>query len=383
MNGRTHKIPPTMRNSKKPTLHMSIDNCLLIGNGLNRCIADGSISWGELLGDIASELGVDYYNSNPMPLEFERIINTYLKKRPPQERNFELYSKIKYKIVELMKHATLPDDAVHHMITEMQNTHLSAILTTNYDYMLEYAFNKKYCFEMNIDEHMYIEKSTYQVDGIEFYHIHGIMGDPRSICLGYNQYMTITSHLRRAISAKMDNRGQSLRIRRVLSGGLQPTGIWAERFFYSNIAMVGFGLDRCESDIWWLLSYRAYLYYTNSWEMRDLIKNNIVYYRIIDRRTKVNKRLCCGILGEECKQNKEKCCFEKIKVKSNWYTDESILTDEERRFNELLRSEHVGVNTYIIQDGQTYEDGYRKILKEIDNKGIREYNPDDRYVCFV
>lgn len=51
---------------------------LLIGNGLNRTL-QFSISWSELLCDIAKEHNVEYIPDLPMPLEFERIINTILK----------------------------------------------------------------------------------------------------------------------------------------------------------------------------------------------------------------------------------------------------------------------------------------------------------------
>ncbi len=354
MKGGTKKIPPTKRISKIPELKVNIDNCLLIGNGLNRCLSVGSISWGNLLQKIAQELNVDYFENNPMPLEFERIINTHLSQKEPDDSLYKFYTNIKYKIAEMMQKSTLPHDAIHRSIPQMRNIRLSAIMTTNYDYLLEYAFDPKYRFDKNLDAHMYIPESTHQMDGIEFYHIHGIMGDPKSICLGYNQYMSIVSCLKNAISRKADNLGQSLFIRQILSGARQPTGAWPERFFYSNIAIIGFGLDQCEADIWWLLSYRAYLYYTNSWNMRELIKNKIVYYRIID-----------------CKRIENT-----YSLTDSWHVEEYELTEEEKRFNRLLRSEHVEVNLYALRNGKTYEDAYRKILSDIDKKGIREYGQD-------
>lgn len=56
-----------------------MEKTLLIGNGLNRTL-QFSISWSELLCDIAKEHNVEYIPDLPMPLEFERIINTILKK---------------------------------------------------------------------------------------------------------------------------------------------------------------------------------------------------------------------------------------------------------------------------------------------------------------
>ena len=162
-----------------------------------------------------------------------------------------------------------------------------------------------------------------------------------------------------------------LYIRQILSGARQPTGAWPERFFYSNMAIVGFGLDQCEADIWWLLSYRAFLYYTNSWNMRDLIRNNIVYYRIIDRRSNKDTESSNDIkpsLRNNIRKSSNK------RDNSIWYIDDQDLTEEEKRFNRLLRSEHIGVNMYVLRDGVTYEEAYRQILLDIDNKGIREYH---------
>lgn len=380
MKHRTKKIPPTNRAFKKPELKIEIDNCLLVGNGLNRCLPNDSISWGNLLQKIADELNVDYYKDNPMPLEFERIINTYLANQPSNSTLYNFYTNIKYKIADMMRGSVLPDEAVHRNIPKMKNNRPRAILTTNYDYLLEYAFDNKFQFEKNIEKHMYIPQSTYQVDGVEFYHIHGFIGDPKSICLGYNQYMSIVSCLRNAISRKGDNLGQSLYIRQILSGARQPTGAWPERFFYSNMAIMGFGLDQCEADIWWLLSYRAYLYYTNSWNMRDLIRNNIVYYRIIDRRSNKGTETSYGIKPSVSSNTRTSSTK---RDNSIWYIDDQDLTEEEKRFNRLLRSEHIGVNMYVLRDGVTYEDAYRQILLDIDKKGIREYRCNNVELSYV
>ena len=57
-----------------------MDKTLLIGNGLNRTLKS-SISWEDLLDDIANEYGVEHIDNLPMPLEFERIVNTILRKK--------------------------------------------------------------------------------------------------------------------------------------------------------------------------------------------------------------------------------------------------------------------------------------------------------------
>ena len=50
-------------------------------------------------------------------------------------------------------------------------------------------------------------------------------------------------------------------------------GSWVEHIFFSNLYIVGFGLDKSEIDIWWLLAYRASLIAQNL-----IDKNTIRYY---------------------------------------------------------------------------------------------------------
>lgn len=71
-----------------------MDKTLLIGNGLNRTLKS-SISWEDLLDDIANEYGVEHIDNLPMPLEFERIVNTILRKS--SNPSSQIYNDIKKK----------------------------------------------------------------------------------------------------------------------------------------------------------------------------------------------------------------------------------------------------------------------------------------------
>ena len=68
---------------------------ILIGNGLNRCY-DDEISWSNLLDDMANKYDVDYDYRNPLPIEFERIINQILIKNPAL--GVDIYNEIKLDI---------------------------------------------------------------------------------------------------------------------------------------------------------------------------------------------------------------------------------------------------------------------------------------------
>lgn len=60
--------------------------------------------------------------------------------------------------------------------------------------------------------------------------------------------------------------------------GIEPssTGLysWIDAFFFRNLHIIGFALEFCESDIWWLLVKRARLIKKNG----TLIQNKIFYY---------------------------------------------------------------------------------------------------------
>ena len=129
-----------------------------------------------------------------------------------------------------------------------------------------------------------------------------------------------------------------MRICRILNGFDKPEDTWAEKFYTSNIAFVGFGLPECETDIWWLLTHRAYLYYTNYHGIRDKLQNRITFYDILDVTKKENSE-------EEARRV------------------ESIKKQERKHF--LLRNMHVEVKTKSLSSGELYENKYREIFEEI------------------
>ena len=92
-----------------------MDRCLLIGNGLNRTLKH-SIPRGDLLKDVSEQLGTEYYQDIPLPLEFERIINSYL--GHSQQPTPEIYSSIKRIVINKIKDTKLPENAIHRRLSE-------------------------------------------------------------------------------------------------------------------------------------------------------------------------------------------------------------------------------------------------------------------------
>ncbi len=300
---------------------------LLIGNGLNLCL-DHSISWGDLLKDIASDYDVKYNGSIPMPLEFESIVNQCLSKK--SDPSDSIYLEIKEKIVEKISYAKLPLKAIHH---EIYNLPIDAIMTTNYDNLLEYVYNPE-CSYKGSKAYKYLFNATSTQHNIFFYHIHGHADSPKTLCLGYEHYMGVVENMRREINSKEDRDEDKMKIKEVLFGNSKRRNTWDERFYTDNIGIIGLGLSESEVDLWWLLAHRAYLYYSNYCNIRKVLKNKITYYDVLN-------------------------------------PNEPEWIEQKKKIHYMLNNSHVEVKKYIIgTDCMDYKDGYRKIMQDIRNGGL-------------
>ena len=305
-------------------------NSLFIGNGLNRCLKN-SISWGDLMEYVSKELEVSYHSEIAMPLEFERMVNEYLEKA--NQGGTEIYSDIKDIICRRTNDVRLPENALHYEISKLK---MDSVITTNYDYLLEYVYNNDYEYISGLGRNKYLFESTSKQKGVEFYHAHGLSGAKNTLCLGYEHYMGVVQHLRESLNSKTDG---EMKIKRIICGDEKPKYTWGEKFYTDNIYFVGFQLDECESDIWWLLTHRAYLYYSNIYEMRWKLKNKIIFYDILDMRPSGNEQ-------------KEKSRKLNVQRKLNRY--------------ELLRKLNVIVREYELKnEDDTYQETYLKIFDDI------------------
>lgn len=314
-----------------------MDNCLLIGNGLNRCL-DSGIPWGNLLKEIAEERAVDYCPDISMPLEFERIVNNCLKKEKKPTNN--IYMEIKKAVSDKIRFAKITGDTPHN---ELKKLPIQSIITTNYDTLLEQVFDKNYVIENIPSGTKYLTKETTTIQSIKFYHPHGIALYPKTICLGYEHYIGITQKLRGEINTTKKNVGKK-NIYSLLAGNAESINIWGKLFYTSNIGIIGLGLYDCEVDLWWLLTHRASLYYSDYEGIRDLLKNRIVYYSVVDDITKVDDF-----------EEKQRLSA----IKSQHYK------------KKLLEGEHVIVKEYLLSENDnSYVRAYLRIFEDIKENGI-------------
>ena len=304
---------------------------LLIGNGLNQCL-EGGLPWGDLLQQIALNYGVDYRNEIPMPLEFERLVNTYLQHNPSDAA--DIYNRVKQDVADLVKAAEFPEKAIH---SELKSLTINSLITTNYDLFLEYVWDDHFIPFINKST-KYLRNSVGKINGIDFFHAHGCVTVPSTICLGYEHYMGTIERIRNDINRTKDTVG-CMNIAAILKGIMEPSNTWAEKIYTTNVHIIGFGLYECEADFWWLLTHRASMYYANKGG-QNLIRNTITYYDVFDDLPKNTKEKIEAALIREKETNKKYA---------------------------LLAGMHVRIKQYRLSDTQTgtYEEAYQKIINDI------------------
>ena len=247
-----------------------MSNSLFIGNGLNRAIIS-NIAWDDLLKNIANEYQVSHNEHISFPLEFESIANQIL--QTSSSPSPEIYLELKKKVIAQIEQATLPLNAPHYAFAKLP---VDSIFTTNYDYLIEKSlfsdFDYTKCSDpINAGNNRYNLKTYRKIVGKNIYHVHGELKRPQTICLGYEHYAGALQNMRAELNTHSKEHG--LLIKAALLDKNKFTNTWAEKFFTDNIDIVGFGLHQCEIDLWWLFTYRAYLFYSNKDGIKQLINN--------------------------------------------------------------------------------------------------------------
>ncbi len=305
-----------------------MENTLFIGNGLNRCLSNG-VAWANLLEETANKYQTSFFADTEMPMEFERIVNEYLQNSYSTNIGLDrkdIYKEIKENIAQLVTSDVLDENSIHKKIPfgSIQN-----IITSNYDFLLEEAIGSVNWIKFKKNKKYLEEKTATSQDGkISIFHAHGMANYPDTICLGYEHYMGVVERLRSSIN-RNHKKAKDIDICEILTKRTKEKNTWGEKFYTSNVAFIGFGLPFCETDIWWLLTHRAYLFNTNNNQIRNALKNTIVYYDII----------------EEGKKEDAKLLYK----------------------HRLLENLHVVVRTKRKTQDESYTEKYRDMFNEIEN----------------
>ncbi len=151
------------------------------------------------------------------------------------------------------------------------------IITTNYTYELERSVSENKTFRCR-----YFEKKrerdmslfgyipvTIGEEEKQIWHIHGHACAPNSVIMGHYFYGKLLSSIQSYIPKML----KGWRMRQNIDGDFEIRS-WVDSFMTDDVYMVGFGMDLCEADIWWLAcckkrhfpDSRIY-YYVPEWDL--------------------------------------------------------------------------------------------------------------------
>ncbi|MBV7528792.1 hypothetical protein [Chitinophaga sp. sic0106] len=250
---------------------------LLIGNDINNISAGRS--WKDLLQDILTYCHtsgcIEMDDKKPFPLLYEEIFLTAIRQHNMKEKDLKTFI--------AGKTAEISPNQLHAAIRALQPEH---ILTTNYEFTLEGT--------TPTDNTSLIRETTfsifrkYTMDHIHYWHIHGDCLNPMSINLGFEHYGGQLQLMRNYVVSGTIYTNKAVPkaslIRRIRHNEVYFHS-WIDLFFTKDIHIFGMSLDFVESDLWWLLTYRA----RQKFHHKTISVPNNIYYYIPEAYTERSK----------------------------------------------------------------------------------------------
>ncbi|PSL35636.1 hypothetical protein [Chitinophaga ginsengisoli] len=242
---------------------------LLIGNDINN-MSKGQ-SWRDLLNDIVTfclpDGCIQLDERKPFPLLYEEIFLTAI--RQAHIREVELKSFIAKKTLKIEQ------NDIHAAIRNLAPAH---ILTTNYEFTLEGEIPLQ--SDGLILERIFSIFRKYKIGNTNYWHIHGDCLNPLSINLGFEHYGGQLQQMRNyVVSGTTYTSPQAPRkslVQRISQHLPVTEDSWLDLFFTRDIHIFGLSLDFVETDLWWLLTYRA----RQKFQKNTIPVSNALYYYI-------------------------------------------------------------------------------------------------------
>lgn len=249
-------------------------NTIFYGNGLNR-LNENSISWLDILASLMTEDHSGEFEY-PNTFAYEKIFMSLLTHKTDKIEELEL----KNKIASQMK--ALKSEGIY---SELVDLDAENFITTNYDYSLHNTFKTAFKYKSrNASEnlysvrrhHHYINKDSDK----KIWNIHGEIGSVKSIMIGLDHYCGSVGKIDAYVKGKytLTRNKEEVRIPSIgekIEKSINDQYIsWIDLMFFSNVYILGFGLDYSETDLWWILNKRARM--INDGKIK--INNSIYFY---------------------------------------------------------------------------------------------------------
>ena len=234
-----------------PIKYGTTPKILLLGNGINKAFEKDS--WDELLKKIACKtFSADEWElikKAPYPLQTVMITNDTVD------------VSIKNHIVDTMLNQSTESGQAD-LINQLVSLPFDAILTTNYSYEIEKTMDENfYCKSKQRSKYRKViskgNKSEDQfglfkcmnIDNQTIWHIHGEAGLPDSMVLGHYYYGKLLSCIQHYVGRRMVYYKSCIKRK----ADIIPQS-WIDYFMFSDVYIVGLGLDLSEIDLWWLIN---------------------------------------------------------------------------------------------------------------------------------
>ncbi|MBO4639193.1 MAG: SIR2 family protein [Treponema sp.] len=240
-------MPNKLEKGEAFNLNVKRPKVLLLGNGIARAFNKGA-SWNELLKEITDEslFSTDVNYEMPMPLKAALLSNN------------KLESKLDSFIASQQKWGLSVNKSQQKFLQELLNLNFDYILTTNYTYEIECALlnmseitkghiqeRRKYYSDSVQKKFLINTCHCFESKKLSVWHIHGDIYSPQSIALGHDCYGKLVGRYNEWINANFNNSAN------------KEIKSWIDAFLYGDLYILGFGMDFSETDLWWLIEYKA------------------------------------------------------------------------------------------------------------------------------
>lgn len=236
---------------------------LLIGNGLE--YKSGQCSWEELVRRLTlpEKRGLRGADGLPFPLRYELLSTPPAAPCPMGAADILREEAHLAAAMKTMVHQSNP------LLEKLPRLHMDHIFTTNYSYCLEQAFfpgrsfgssgtrsNMRFDLRDKESKAPCVREVRYRLhtgyyfpdpdrpQGTGLWHIHGESSVPQGIVLGHDRYGRLLARIVQCCKETAGQTGKGEEMRFVS---------WPALFLFGDVYILGFGLDACEFDLWWLL----------------------------------------------------------------------------------------------------------------------------------
>lgn len=272
---------------------------LFIGNGINRIKEfnkrnEFDFSWKKVIDDLKDEFNKTDYpiEDIPFPIVYEEIFL----KTANKDQNTDIENKIRERLKTNL--SNIRRNPLHDRI---MSHNFENIITSNYDYGFFDGFKEKPDLKAypdwesnsffvekkekekpiwNIDyntivygniglEDKYRFRTYYEYERKKFWHVHGEIGNLKTIVLGHEMYSNVISNMEQYFRKGLKEKNP-FEFKEIKYG-------WLDLLFISNVSIVGLSLEFNEIDLWYALNIRARMIK----RLNINPPNRIVYYDLI------------------------------------------------------------------------------------------------------